>query len=642
MATYRIDLDLLEETKNTYANAEEIINTDIEIAKTVVNSVGNDIYLGEDADTFQNDFTGYINEDMTDTLGNVRAVKTILANGLDDGRTCKKLCHDFLNVLGGSSEKSKEEMVGMLFCEQAVIASMQVACKEAVTYAENIRIGANAIDNILDELRMVSMDSTTYTNSIRNGCDKVDKLENFSSALTTYASAVESMDDYLKIGLDNCSPAILPTASQSKGTEITPAPTIIEIEMPVLASDENRQTDAEILQKQKEIKQLEQKIATETVAWALSIWAAPGYIMTEAEKKQARKLFGNGMYPGIDRESITEEDAINLAYAYSKSNPIQNFMLGVSDNALFHLLSDTFEKYGDMPQLEYETPSMEQMTDNAYIQQPVVTTAGKLTGSIAEFAIFSKLIQLIPGVGAAAEKGGQLVGDTIKGLMNKLKIKGAEEAGKLVTTKATEILSDTTVDIALDTVPNLTENIKNGLPVEETLRNAAQSIGTNLGYNLAGTVILHGLNKAVSGAGVKGGTDLVKFNIDEIRPQLKTEPDTAFFWSGKTDGVGGAEVAADIAKGKGGVTLESTIEAKDITMPEWDFNDPSSMDAWDMASAAYAEQVSGEVRAVVGTELRPDNIWENVELPRLMENPNVTKITIIDPKTGIETVIFER
>ena len=90
------------------------------------------------------------------------------------------------------------------------------------------------------------------------------------------------------------------------------------------------------------------------------------------------------------------------------------------------------------------------------------------------------------------------------------------------------------------------------------------------------------------------------------------------------------------------MTLESTIEARAIIMPEWDFGNPSSMDAWDMESAAYAEQVSGEVRAVVGIELRPGNTWENVELPRLMENPNVTKITIIDPKTGIETVIFER
>ena len=49
-------------------------------------------------------------------------------------------------------------------------------------------------------------------------------------------------------------------------------------------------------------------------------------------------------------------------------------------------------------------------------------------------------------------------------------------------------------------------------------------------------------------------------------------------------------------------------------------------------SGAYAEQVSGEIRAVIGSELRPGNIWENVELPRLKNNPNVTKITTIDPQ----------
>ena len=131
-------------------------------------------------------------------------------------------------------------------------------------------------------------------------------------------------------------------------------------------------------------------------------------------------------------------------------------------------------------------------------------------------------------------------------------------------------------------------------------------------------------------------------DIDKIRPQLKTEPDTAFFWSGRTEGIGGADTAANIAKGKGGVTLESIIEAKKIVMPEWDFNNPSTMEAWDLASGAYAEQVSGEIRAVVGSELRTGNIWENIELPRLEANPNVTKITIIDPKTQMETIIFKR
>ena len=129
---------------------------------------------------------------------------------------------------------------------------------------------------------------------------------------------------------------------------------------------------------------------------------------------------------------------------------------------------------------------------------------------------------------------------------------------------------------------------------------------------------------------------------EEIKPQVKTDPDTAYFWSGRTDGVGGAENAANIAKSRGGVTLESTIESNGVDMPEWDFNDPSSMEAWDMASAAYAEQVSGEVHAVVGADLRPGNIWENTELPRLMNNPNVTEIITVDPKTGVETVIFER
>ena len=132
------------------------------------------------------------------------------------------------------------------------------------------------------------------------------------------------------------------------------------------------------------------------------------------------------------------------------------------------------------------------------------------------------------------------------------------------------------------------------------------------------------------------------FDVELIRGRLKTDPDTAFFWSGRTDGIGGMDVAKKIAKNKGGVTLESTIDDTNIVMPEWDFNTPSSVTAWEEASNVYAEQVSGEIRAVVGIELRPGNIWENIELPRLKANPNVTKVTTIDPKTGVEKIIFER
>ena len=71
----------------------------------------------------------------------------------------------------------------------------------------------------------------------------------------------------------------------------------------------------------------------------------------------------------------------------------------------------------------------------------------------------------------------------------------------------------------------------------------------------------------------------------------KTEPNTAFFWSGKTNGVGGAEKTAEIAKSQGETTLESMIVEKKISMSEWDVNNPSSIKAWEDVSAEYAKQV---------------------------------------------------
>lgn len=151
-------------------------------------------------------------------------------------------------------------------------------------------------------------------------------------------------------------------------------------------------------------------------------------------------------------------------------------------------------------------------------------------------------------------------------------------------------------------------------------------------------------------AGAKGGaafnawrnTPKSLINLKEIEPQLATDPDSAFFWSGRTEGVGGPDVAEAIAKSRGGVTLESTIKDKNIKMREWDFDNPQSIKAWEDVSASYAKQVSGEVRAVVGQSLREGNIWENVELPRLMGNDNVTKISTIDPISQTEKVIFVR
>jgi hypothetical protein len=105
---------------------------------------------------------------------------------------------------------------------------------------------------------------------------------------------------------------------------------------------------------------------------------------------------------------------------------------------------------------------------------------------------------------------------------------------------------------------------------------------------------------------------------------------------------GGQHIAAAIAAAQGGTTLEMLIASRGIVLPAWDANDPAVVAAWQNASRSYAEGVSGTVHAVIGSSLRPGNVWETAELPALQTNPAVTKLVQIDPFTRTKTTIFER
>jgi len=129
---------------------------------------------------------------------------------------------------------------------------------------------------------------------------------------------------------------------------------------------------------------------------------------------------------------------------------------------------------------------------------------------------------------------------------------------------------------------------------------------------------------------------------DEIFVALKTEKNTAFFYSGTTDGIGGIDKALEIAKSKGGTTIDEVLTTQNITLPKFNPTDASISEIWEQTSKAYAKNASGEVKAVIGQTLRDNNVWENIELPALISNPNVTKIIKIDPKTLVETIIHSK
>jgi hypothetical protein len=124
--------------------------------------------------------------------------------------------------------------------------------------------------------------------------------------------------------------------------------------------------------------------------------------------------------------------------------------------------------------------------------------------------------------------------------------------------------------------------------------------------------------------------------------RVVTNPNEAVFWSGRTDGVGGINAAKMIADQNKGRTLEQLIETRKIDMPVYDPTVPSSVQAWQSISTELAKNASGDVRAVLGSQVRPQSIWESFELPALINNPAVQKVIGIDPKTGAEKVLFQR
>lgn len=115
---------------------------------------------------------------------------------------------------------------------------------------------------------------------------------------------------------------------------------------------------------------------------------------------------------------------------------------------------------------------------------------------------------------------------------------------------------------------------------------------------------------------------------------MQTNPNEAFYWSGRTNGIGGEIIAGEIAKQNGGTTLEMLIAKNKIKMPKWDPGNPIHVKEWGLMSEAYAIGSSGKVRGVIGDDLRADNIWEGYERNKLITNSKVTSIEIIDPSTG--------
>ncbi len=166
--------------------------------------------------------------------------------------------------------------------------------------------------------------------------------------------------------------------------------------------------------------------------------------------------------------------------------------------------------------------------------------------------------------------------------------------------------------------------------------------------NAVGKIGVNALLAVLGVQALKGAkTETAASAASKVAADVGTKPNEAFFWSGRSvrpDGTyaGGDVNAANIARTRGGTTLESLISNRNINMPSFDKSNPTSVQAWEDISSEYAQGASGDVHVVLGNDLRPGNIWEGKEFGALTSNPNVNSITSIDPATGEERLIWQR
>jgi len=123
---------------------------------------------------------------------------------------------------------------------------------------------------------------------------------------------------------------------------------------------------------------------------------------------------------------------------------------------------------------------------------------------------------------------------------------------------------------------------------------------------------------------------------------VQTDRDQLILWSGLGPGREGILRSQAWAAEFGGTTLEMTpggswLDSMNIFGDNSPFTRVQAKQIWAQVSQSAAQQASGQVRVTLGW-LQPDSIFEQVEYPTFMANPNVTGVDKIylKSKYGIQ------
>ena len=102
------------------------------------------------------------------------------------------------------------------------------------------------------------------------------------------------------------------------------------------------------------------------------------------------------------------------------------------------------------------------------------------------------------------------------------------------------------------------------------------------------------------------------FDLESVKELFKTEPNIAFFWSGL--GKNGAEIAKEVAKSNGGVTLEMLMEQNKQKLIEAGFPYDEDFDRFRLCEKISVNSTTVIKNDIVGRlEKQPLNFFYSIQ-----------------------------
>lgn len=212
----------------------------------------------------------------------------------------------------------------------------------------------------------------------------------------------------------------------------------------------------------------------------ISLWLQPDYKLSDDEKKQAKEYYHSAM------EEIRKD---GMQHMFDGGSDIEN-----KDEVLKQL-----------EELSYKISSAKQFGYGFLQALPGVKTAQKATANFADETFGNNeatthLENVESGsegkaksVGKAASKMTQYIALNQSGLLNPVTSKLTNAFTKFLGNKigghVANVLSDEVADVLLDTIPEMAENIRDGMSAKEVRNEVFKNLGINLAYNMGGEAI---------------------------------------------------------------------------------------------------------------------------------------------------------